>query len=49
MIVAKVDDEDFVILNIHIDKCSDIYKFTNSGSKNLKKSANELFFSLSNK
>lgn len=26
-IIAKVDDEDFVILNIHVAKCSEVYHF----------------------
>ena len=27
-IIAKVDDEDFVILNIHVAKRSEVYNFT---------------------
>lgn len=26
-IIAKVDDEDFIIMNIHVAKCSDVYNF----------------------
>ena len=26
-IIAKVDEEDFVILNIHVAKCSEVYHF----------------------
>ena len=26
-IIAKVDEEDFVILNIHVAKCSEVYNF----------------------
>ncbi|MBZ2050309.1 plasmid addiction system poison protein [Streptococcus sanguinis] len=26
-IIAKVDDEDFVILNVHVGKRSEVYKF----------------------
>ncbi len=26
-IIAKVDDEDFVILNIQVAKCSEVYNF----------------------
>ncbi|WP_295506607.1 type II toxin-antitoxin system RelE/ParE family toxin [uncultured Streptococcus sp.] len=26
-IIAKVDDEDFVILNVHVGKRSEVYRF----------------------
>ncbi|MBF1700097.1 MAG: plasmid addiction system poison protein [Streptococcus sanguinis] len=26
-IIAKVDDEDFVILNVHVGESSEVYKF----------------------
>lgn len=35
LIVAKVDEE-LVILNVYVDKCSDTYKYTIVGQKSLR-------------